>query len=143
MWDEKDQRNARKAFKKNEKKLIQEVREGKHDDFIDLPFITRKCLESGLVEVGDNQSLIGKTDHTTISVSKEGEEFVHSYIQIIEEDKKTGKYNVWDSYQANVLMRHTYIFLLEGLNCPCCANELDKYALWNTRDGKRAWDLHK
>ena len=54
MWDEKDQRNARKAFKKTEKKLIQEVREGKHDDFIDLPFITRKCLESGLVEVGEN-----------------------------------------------------------------------------------------
>ena len=137
MWDEKDQRNARKAFKKTEKKLIQEVRERKHDDFIDLPFITRKCLESGLVEVGDI------TDHTTISVSKEGEEFVHTYIQIIEKDKKTGKYNVWDSYQGNVLMRHTYIFLLEGLNCPCCANELDKYALWNTRDGQRSWDLHK
>mgnify|MGYP003142134253 CR=1 FL=1 len=101
---------------KADKYLIGIIRKGLHDHYIDVEFITRKCLEEGLVKIIDEPNTIEATD--------KGKKFVKQYDSIILNE---ADFKIYNSVEA-LLMRHTYIFLMEGLNCPCCVDKLDQHS---------------
>ena len=96
--------------------LIGIIRKGLHDHYIDVEFITNKCLEEGLVKIID--------EHNTIEATDKGKKFVKQYESIILNE---ADFKIYNSVEA-LLMRHTYIFLMEGLNCPCCVDKLDQHS---------------
>ena len=60
---------------KSDQYLIGIIRKGLHDHYIDVEFITRKCLEEGLVKIIDEPNTIEATD--------KGKKFVKQYDSII------------------------------------------------------------
>ena len=92
--------------------LIGIIRKGLHDHYIDIDFITKKCLEEGLVKIIDDYS----------AVTDKGKKFVYEYEFVI---SKKADFKIYNSVEA-LLMRHTYIFLMEGLDCPCCETPFEE-----------------
>ena len=101
--------------------LIGIIRKGLHDHYIDDEFINKKCLERGLVKITDEQNTF---DYVQMQVTNKGKKFMKQYESIILNE---ADFKIYNSVEA-LLMRHTYIFLMEGLNCPCCVDKLDQHS---------------
>lgn len=94
--------------------VIEEIRNGEHDHSFDDEFIIKQCLNKDLVDEGFfSRGLVSKG----LVITQTGKEFCEAYERL---SKNKDDYGRCYSREGALMMRHTYIFLKDGKDCPCC-----------------------
>jgi len=100
--------------------VIEEIRNGKHDHSFDDEFIIKQCHQMGLVvEPFFSRGLVSRG----LKVTSLGKEFCRAYERLSANKDDYGRVY---SREGALMMRHTYIFLNDGLDCPCCETPFEE-----------------